>query len=109
MLDLRRAQARRPRADTEVPDTWVGSAPDPADAMDFAGGTAAALALIGTLPPEQAEVVLLRAVVGMDVAEVATVVGKKPGAVRVLAHRGLRTLARQLDEVHGGLPAPTEV
>jgi DNA-directed RNA polymerase specialized sigma24 family protein len=30
------------------------------------------------------------------VAEVARIVGKRPGAVRVLAHRGLRRLANLL-------------
>jgi RNA polymerase sigma-70 factor (ECF subfamily) len=41
-------------------------------------------------------VVLLRVVAGLDVTEVARIVGKRPGAVRVLAHRGLRRLAEQL-------------
>jgi DNA-directed RNA polymerase specialized sigma24 family protein len=30
-------------------------------------------------------------------AEVARIVGKRPGAVRVLAHRGLRQLAKQVE------------
>jgi DNA-directed RNA polymerase specialized sigma24 family protein len=34
---------------------------------------------------------------GLDVAEVARIVGKRPSAVRVLAHRGLRRLARQVE------------
>jgi RNA polymerase sigma-70 factor, ECF subfamily len=34
---------------------------------------------------------------GLGVAEVAQIVGKRPGAVRVLAHRGLRRLARGLE------------
>jgi RNA polymerase sigma-70 factor (ECF subfamily) len=38
-------------------------------------------------------VVLLRVVAGLDVADVADVLGKRPGTVRVLAHRGLRRLA----------------
>jgi len=52
-----------------------------------------ALALIASLPIDQAEAVILRAVVGLDVATTAAVLGKRPGAVRVAAMRGLRRLA----------------
>jgi RNA polymerase sigma-70 factor, ECF subfamily len=60
--------------------------------------TAAAVALIGQLPRDQAEIVLLRHVVGLDVAHTARVVGKRPGTVRVTAHRGLRRLAELLQD-----------
>jgi DNA-directed RNA polymerase specialized sigma24 family protein len=59
--------------------------------------TDAVLALIGTLPRDQSEVILLRVVVGLDGPAVARIVGKNPGAVRVAAHRGLRRLARQAE------------
>jgi RNA polymerase sigma-70 factor (ECF subfamily) len=58
--------------------------------------TEAALTLIRTLPRDQAEAVLLRHVAGLDVARTAEVLGKRPGAVRVAAHRGLRRLATLL-------------
>jgi RNA polymerase sigma-70 factor (ECF subfamily) len=51
-----------------------------------------------SLPRDQAEVILLRVVGGFDVAEVAAIVGKRPGNVRVLQHRGLRALAERLSE-----------
>lgn len=60
--------------------------------------TEAALRLISTLPREQAEMVMLRVVIGLDVADVAQVVGKKPGAVRVAVHRSLRRLADQIGD-----------
>jgi RNA polymerase sigma-70 factor, ECF subfamily len=50
-----------------------------------------------TLPRDQAEVVLLRVVAGLDVVQVATITGKRPDTVRVVAHRALRRLARRLD------------
>ncbi|HEX3706592.1 MAG TPA: RNA polymerase sigma factor [Mycobacteriales bacterium] len=56
--------------------------------------TARALELVASLPPEQAEMVMLRVVAGLDVAAVAQIVGKSPGAVRVSVHRGLRALAQ---------------
>ncbi|OLB63952.1 MAG: RNA polymerase subunit sigma [Actinobacteria bacterium 13_2_20CM_2_72_6] len=56
-----------------------------------------ALAVIGSLPPDQAEAVLLRVVVGLDVAGTAAVLRKRPGAVRVAALRGLRRLAEHTE------------
>jgi RNA polymerase sigma-70 factor (ECF subfamily) len=56
--------------------------------------TAAALRLVASLPPDQAEMVMLRVVAGLDVAAVAEIVGKKPGAVRVAVHRALKSLSR---------------
>jgi RNA polymerase sigma-70 factor (ECF subfamily) len=50
------------------------------------------------LPPNQAEVVLLRTIAGFTVAEVATITGRTPGAVRVLAHRGLARVLEILTE-----------
>jgi RNA polymerase sigma-70 factor (ECF subfamily) len=55
--------------------------------------TGEALALIRTLPRDQAEAVLLRVVMDLDAAGAAQVLGKRPGAVRMAAHRGLRRLA----------------
>jgi RNA polymerase sigma-70 factor (ECF subfamily) len=39
---------------------------------------------------------MLRVVAGLDTGDVARIVGKTPGAVRVAAHRGLRRLAGQV-------------
>ena len=58
--------------------------------------TARALELVHSLPRDQAEAVLLRVVVGRDGPAAARVLGKRPGAVRTAAHRGLKRLARQL-------------
>lgn len=57
-------------------------------------GTASALRLVATLPPAQAEMVMLRVVAGLDVADVAQLLDKRPGAVRVGVHRALKTLSR---------------
>lgn len=52
--------------------------------------------MIARLPRDQAEAVLLRVVVGLDAKAAARVLGKRPGAVRTAAYRGLRKLAEQL-------------
>ena len=70
--------------------------------------TREALTLIGTLPQDQAEAVLLRVVVGLDAVTAAKVLNKRPGAVRVAAHRGLRTLAGRIERT-GATDAKPEV
>ncbi len=54
------------------------------------------LALVATLPRDQAEAVLLRVVVGLDGPAAARVLGKRPGAVRTAAYRGLKKLGERL-------------
>jgi RNA polymerase sigma-70 factor, ECF subfamily len=92
MDELRRAGRRR-----ETPsDLLPGGVPVPDVAADVLekSGTDWALGLIATLPPDQAEAVMLRVVAGLGVAQVAQVLGKRPGAVRVASMRGLRRLGR---------------
>jgi RNA polymerase sigma-70 factor (ECF subfamily) len=55
--------------------------------------TAQAVRLVAGLPPDQAEVVALRIIAGLDTAAVARLLDKSAGAVRVALHRGLRALA----------------
>ena len=96
-MDTCRAAARRPtaaRSDDER-DEPVGGVDTAACALD-ALSTDLALTLIAALPREQAQAVLLRAVVGLDARTAGEVLGRRPGAVRVAAHRGLKKLARQL-------------
>jgi RNA polymerase sigma-70 factor (ECF subfamily) len=98
VTDWRRRRARQPSIPVPAELLPQRAAPDdPADAVVEAISTEAALALLAELPPDQAEVVALRSVAGLDVARVAEIVGKRPGTVRVLAHRGLRRLAERLE------------
>ncbi len=82
-VDHQRHNGRRP-ADP-VPTERMperAAADDPAaDAMEHIA-TYHALALIAELPRDQAEVVALRVVAGLEVSQVASIVGKRPGAVR---------------------------
>jgi len=97
-LDHIRRARRRPET---VPDEGqLAALPDIADTETLAGdaiATERALALIATLPPDQAEAVLLRVVVGLDAGSAAQVLGKRPGAVRTAAYRGLRRLAGTME------------
>ena len=53
--------------------------------------------LIKRLPKDYAEVILLRVVAELEVTDVATIVGKEPGNVRVLTHIGLKQLSEMLE------------
>jgi RNA polymerase sigma-70 factor (ECF subfamily) len=96
-VDWHRQLARRPTEPLPLELLGDLAAPDdPVAAVLEAQSTRAALALLAELPVEQAEVVALRVLGGLGVAEVATIMGKRPSAVRLLAHRGLRRLAQRL-------------
>jgi RNA polymerase sigma-70 factor, ECF subfamily len=62
---------------------------------------ARAVALVRRLPPDQADAVLLRIIADLDVGDVAEVMGKREGNVRVLVHRGLTRLGELLQEDAG--------
>lgn len=92
-IDAARARAARPSTPTgEVIE--IGTVPSAETAAIEQMDTDAALRLVGTLPEAQAEMVMLRVVAGLPVAEVAQIVGKKPGTVAVSVHRALKRLAR---------------
>jgi RNA polymerase sigma-70 factor (ECF subfamily) len=97
-LDHVRWLRRRPVAAAGIDSLADEPGPDDTERLALDGvSTDRAIALIATLPPDQAEAVLLRVVVGLDAETAAGVLGKRAGAVRTAAHRGLRRLAELLD------------
>jgi RNA polymerase sigma-70 factor (ECF subfamily) len=98
-MDVGRRRGRRP---TDPVDTSaladLPSGQDTSEAALGAMSTRWAIDRILALPGVEAEAVLLRAVIGLDAPTAARVLGKRPGAVRVAAHRGLRRLAGALAE-----------
>ena len=97
LLDWRRRAARRPSEGLPATGLIDLAAPDdPATTAVEGFSTRAALAVVATLPADQAEAVMLRVVAGLDVERVAAIMDKRPGTVRVLTHRGLRRLAERL-------------
>jgi RNA polymerase sigma-70 factor (ECF subfamily) len=94
-IDEQRRGARR-QDDAAVSPSQSAAADAASGAMESIG-TAWALRIIATLPPDQAEAVTLRVVAGLDVATTAQVLGKRPGSVRVATMRGLRRLAAHPD------------
>jgi RNA polymerase sigma-70 factor (ECF subfamily) len=101
-IDTVRRRGRR--AGEPLDEEALTEVADRHDASDSALGSLAtqwAMDLILELPRTEAEAVLLRAVIGLDAASAGQVLGKRPGAVRVAAHRGLRRLARMLEDDRG--------
>jgi RNA polymerase sigma-70 factor, ECF subfamily len=111
-MDHARHRSRRPPSVPVPVEDLAGlsAADDTAASAIEAVGTDEALRLIAALPPDQAEAVLLRAVVGLDAKTAAKVTGKRAGAIRSAAHRGLRTLAQRLDasKPDASKPDPSE-
>ncbi|POX40851.1 RNA polymerase sigma factor [Streptomyces sp. Ru73] len=112
-LDHIRMRGRRPAIGGD--ETELADKPGPSDTVGEALeslGTGRAFRLISQLPQDQAEAVVLRVVVGLDAKSAAGVLGKRPGAVRTAAHRGLRRLAELItgpgegqEAAEAGVPA----
>ncbi|WP_019634400.1 RNA polymerase sigma factor [Actinomadura atramentaria] len=97
-LDLLRRRTRRPVADRPLEEVLSMPAPEDTEALALGRiATDDAVRLIGELPRDQAEAVLLRVVLGLDAERAGRVLGKRAGAVRTAAHRGLRRLAARLE------------
>jgi RNA polymerase sigma-70 factor, ECF subfamily len=97
LFDQARMRKRHPVEPLE--EVSLAEVPRTADTAQVALdniATEAALALLAQLPPLQAEVIMLRVVAGMDTEAVADLLGKTPGNVRVMAHRGLKRLGTLL-------------
>lgn len=63
-----------------------------------AGSFQRALEMLEKLTPDQRQVVTLRIITGLSVAEAAQIMGKSESAVKVLQHRAVNALARSLGE-----------
>jgi RNA polymerase sigma-70 factor, ECF subfamily len=92
-IDAARARMRRPVS--PVADGLDGLADGQTVEDQVLDGMSVrkAIAMLAGLSQDQAEVVALRVIAGLDTPAVASILGKSPGAVRVALHRGLRALA----------------
>jgi RNA polymerase sigma-70 factor (ECF subfamily) len=103
IANLRRGRRRRPEAPLET-------AALVADPLDLEGGVAirdeagAAWIAVGRLPADRRRALVLRFVDEMSTAEIAGILGRSEGAVRVLIHRALRTVARDLGRREASQP-----
>ncbi len=97
VANTRRTRRRRP--ETELDEAAVAP-----DTMDLEAGVTrraeaeAAWAAIDRLPGDRRRALVLRFVEEMSTAEIAGILDRSEGAVRVLIHRALRSVARDLGE-----------
>lgn len=104
IADEHRAAGRRitpiPLEPARMPEIHDTTAPDRIEEIERVRH------LLRSVPRDQKDVLVLRIIAGLSVAEVAEVLGKRPGAIRALQHRGLERLRREiaLDPSHFGDP-----
>jgi len=93
LADYGRTSIRR-ATDPVPPERMDRAALDDTEVVVLDGLAAdeAAAFVVATLPADQADVVMLRVLGGFSVDEVARMLGKRSGTVRVLQHRALRRL-----------------
>jgi RNA polymerase sigma-70 factor (ECF subfamily) len=92
---------RRLRRHPEAPIEAAAGIADPLDVTASAEvheGAGAALQAISKLPADRRRALILRFVDEMSTPEIAGILGRSEGAVRVLIHRALKSVARDLDE-----------
>jgi RNA polymerase sigma-70 factor (ECF subfamily) len=91
-VDYWRQQQRRREVD--LFDTLPAREPQPEEVVVAKSEWSAALGLLAQLTDEQRDVIILRFIEEMSLAEVAETLDKTVGAVKALQHRALASLAR---------------
>lgn len=96
VVDHWRKQERR----VEVPleDTLPAHGPRPEDLLDVESDWVTAIDLLAQLTDDQQDVVILRFIGEMSMAQVAETLGKTVGATKAIQYRALASLARLLEK-----------
>jgi RNA polymerase sigma-70 factor (ECF subfamily) len=97
VAERRRRQRRRPEAPLEAAGVVAAPIDIEGDAT-LRDEAAAAWLAVGRQPDDRRRALILRFVDEMTTEEIAGVLGRSEGAVRVLIHRALRSVARDLDD-----------
>jgi RNA polymerase sigma-70 factor, ECF subfamily len=92
-VDAARARSRRPAGPSSVGLDLLADSHLVEDQVLDGLSVQRAVALLAGLSKDQAEAVALRVIAGLDTPDVARILGKSAGAIRVALHRGLKTLA----------------
>ncbi|MDE0804879.1 MAG: RNA polymerase sigma factor [Acidimicrobiales bacterium] len=95
-LRQRRRRATDPTAPSDFESLTTG--PDVLGDADERLDADGALALLDLVTPDQREVLVLRILGGLSIAETADVVAKPPGAIKALQHRAIARIQRELGD-----------
>ena len=99
LADDHRRRRRRP-AEAVEPTAIADLHPPEHDFVDIASARLdadGALAMLEWVTEEQREVLYLRIIGELTIAETAEIIGRKPGAVKALQHRALARIQRHLE------------
>jgi RNA polymerase sigma-70 factor, ECF subfamily len=96
LIDDRRARIRRPELTELQPEAMVGGRDAEDEAIDRLV-TSELRRAFDQLTPQQRDVLSLRIIAGLTLAETAEVLGKKVGAVKTMQHRALGSLQQKID------------
>ena len=97
VIDDRRKRAREVPRSSRTPEEDVLLGGDVEEEALARLGDAGVRALLDRLTADQRNVLLLRVVADLSIAQVAQIVGKPPGAVKALQRRGLAAVQRQFE------------
>ena len=100
LIDERRSSGRSP-SDSVPDDTLVQLVGSGGRAEDDAMGRISdqrVMAVLDCLTPDQRDVLFLRVFSRLTVEEVASVIGKRSGAVKALQSRALATIRREMSK-----------
>ena len=99
IVDHWRQQERR----VEVPldETLPASEPRPSALLEIEADWVMAIDLLAQLTDDQQDVLMLRFIGEMSLAQVAETLGKTVGATKAIQHRALASLARMLQDQEG--------
>jgi RNA polymerase sigma-70 factor (ECF subfamily) len=93
-VDYWRKQQRR--QEVTLDETWPANDPQPDQLVDMETDWVTAIDLLAQLTDDQQDVIILRFIGEMSLAEVAEILGKSVGAIKALQHRALASMSRLL-------------
>jgi len=96
VVDERRRRGRRPESAPGDADDWAGTTPAAEDDALAGIATEEVVALLARLTDDQRDVLTLRILGDLTVEQVAAATGRRPGAVKALQRRALRSLQKIL-------------
>lgn len=91
--DIRSTKRRQGHEERNTPAADELISPSAGEDAERSQALERALELVGTLPADQREAVMLRVVADLNVSDVAAIMNRREGSVRVLVHRGLKKLS----------------
>ncbi|UGQ15404.1 RNA polymerase sigma factor ShbA [Yinghuangia sp. ASG 101] len=97
VVDVQRAAVRAAVPTCDLPEA-IDDDPGPEDQVVRRSDAAQARALLGRLPDNLRELLVLRVAVGLSAEETGRAMGMSPGAVRVAQHRALSRLRALAEE-----------